>query len=283
MRNWDDLQTILALGRSGTMKGAAVALGVSETTVSRRIQKITDGDGGIIFDRNGQSWKPTALGRGLIAVAERVEGEIIAAETQLEAKTKNIVGALKINSLSFINTHFLSPHVARFQLTHPDVTLTIDASDDVVSLAYRQADIALRLTRPTEGRLIAKKLCTLHMAAFARRTEKPRDWVGLIEGLDWTPEMKVGFNHFKHRPSIRLDGFDGILNVVEATGLGGVAPTCIARSRPQLTQLSRTVPRDVWLTYHEDMRNSPRVRAGVDWLDGALGRNSPCMCSYCDI
>jgi DNA-binding transcriptional LysR family regulator len=283
MRNWDDLQTILALGRSGTMKGAAVALGVSETTISRRIQKITNGDGGVIFDRSGQSWKPTSLGRSLIAVAERVEGEIIAAETQLEANTKNIVGALKINSLSFINTHFIAPHVSRFQLLHPEVTLTLDASDDVVSLAYRQADIALRLTRPTEGRLIAKKLCTLHMAAFARRSENPRDWVGLIEGLDWTPEMKVGFNQFKRRPAIRFDGFDGVLNVIEATGLGGVAPTCMARNHPQLTRLSSTVQRDVWLTYHEDMRNSPRVRAGVDWLDSTIGGNSPCMCSYCDI
>lgn len=283
MRNWDDLQTILALGRSGTMKGAAIALGVSETTVSRRIQKITDGDGGVIFDRNGQSWKPTQLGRNLIAVAERVEGEIIAAETQLEAKTKNLVGALKVNSLSFINTHFIAQHVARFQLTHPEVTLTIDASDDIVSLAYRQADIALRLTRPTEGRLVAKKLCTLHMAAYGRRSERPRDWVGLVEGLDWTPEMKVGFNQFKRRPAVRLDGFDGILNVVESTGLGGVAPTCLARNHSQLTRLSNTVPRDVWLTYHEDMRNSLRVRAGVEWLDGALGGGSACMCGYCEV
>ncbi|MGB0411471.1 MAG: LysR family transcriptional regulator [Pikeienuella sp.] len=280
MRNWDDLQTILALGRAGTMKGAAAVLSVSETTISRRIQKITEGDGAALFDRNGHKWTPTSLGAQLIEVAERVEAEIIAAETQVEAQSDRLTGVLKISSLSFINTHFITPHVARFQLKHPGLTIMLDASDDVVSLAYRQADIALRLSRPSEGRLIAKRLCSIPMIAFSRRGESPRDWVGLTENLDWTPEMKTGFAHFGRAPLVRLDSFDGILNAAEATGMGGVAPTCMVHQRRRLQAASAPSKREIWLTYHEDLRGSLRARAGVDWLDEVLGDRN-CLCGEC--
>lgn len=280
MRNWDDLQTILALGRAGTMKGAAAVLSVSETTISRRIQKITEGDGAALFDRNGHRWTPTALGSQLIEVAERVEAEIIAAETQVEAQSDRLTGVLKISSLSFINTHFITPQIARFQITHPGLTVMLDASDDVVSLAYRQADIALRLSRPSEGRLVARRLCAIPMTATARRGETPRDWVGLTENLDWTPEMKAGFAHFGRAPVVRIDSFDGLLNAVEATGLGGVAPLCMMLARRQLQALGAPARRDVWLTYHEDLRGSMRARAGVEWLTEVLGGRD-CLCGEC--
>lgn len=280
MKNWDDLQTILALGRAGTMKGAAAVLSVSETTISRRIQKITEGDGAALFDRNGHRWTPTALGSQLIEVAERVEAEIIAAETQVEAQSDKLTGVLKISSLSFINTHFITPHVARFQLTHPGLTVMLDASDDVVSLAYRQADIALRLSRPSEGRLVSRRLCAIPMSAAARRGETPRDWVGLTENLDWTPEMKVGFAHFGRAPVVRLDSFDGVLNAVEATGLGGVAPLCMTLRRRRLHAVGASVRREIWLTFHEDLRGSVRARAGVNWLTEVLG-DRECLCGEC--
>lgn len=282
MRKWDDLQTILALGRAGTMKGAASVLAVSETTISRRIQRIAEADGAALFDRNGHSWAPTAVGRRLIEVAERVEAEIIAAETQLEAEAAQLSGSLKISGLSFINTHFIAPQVARIQLTHPGLTVVLDASDEVVSLAYRQADIALRLARPSEGRLVARKLCDLPIAPVARRGENPRDWVGLTESLDWTPEMKAGFSHFARAPVVRVDSFDGIMNTIEATGLGGVAPTCLAREHRRLGAVAAPAMREIWLTYHEDMRASTRVRAGVEWLTACFTER-PCLCGHCGL
>lgn len=280
MRNWDDLQTILALGRAGTMKGAAAALSVSETTISRRIQKITEGDGAALFDRNGHRWTPTRLGSELIEVAERVEAEILEAETQMEAQANSLSGVLKISSLSFLNTHFITPHLARFQLNHPGVSIMLDASDEIVSLAYRQADIALRLARPSEGRLVARRLCKIPMTVVTRRGESPRDWVGLGENLDWTPEMKLGFEHFGRPPAIRLDSFDGVLNAVEASGLGGVAPKCLLSQRRRLQGHGTSAYREIWLTYHEDLRGSLRARAGVDWLAEIFG-DRDCLCGEC--
>lgn len=280
MRNWDDLQTILALGRAGTMKGAAASLNVSETTISRRIQKITEGDGAALFDRNGHRWTPTRLGSDLIEVAERVEAQILEAEVQMEAQANNLSGVLKISSLSFLNTHFITPHLARFQLNHPGVAIMLDASDEIVSLAYRQADLALRLARPSEGRLVARQLCKIPMSTIARRGETPRDWVGLTENLDWTPEMKLGFEYFGRPPAIRLDSFDGILNAVEASGLGGVAPTCMISTRRRLLAFGQDAYRDVWLTYHEDLRGSLRTRAGVEWLSDIFG-DRDCLCGEC--
>ena len=151
MKDWDDLQTVLALGRAGTMKGAAQTLGVSETTVSRRIQKIARGDVTLLFTRDGQRWLPSKLCMQLIGFAETVEKQMLEADAIFDQRRSTVTGELRISSISFINTYFMGPRLVEFQREHPGLNISLDASDDRVSLAYREADVALRLARPSEG------------------------------------------------------------------------------------------------------------------------------------
>lgn len=282
MKDWDDLQTVLALGRAGTMKGAAQSLGVSETTVSRRIQKISRGDVAQLFSRDGQRWLPSKLGLQLIELAETIEIQVLEADAVFDARKSGVTGELRISSISFINTYFIGSRMLDFQAQHPDLKISLEASDDRVSLAYREADVALRLARPSEGRLIGKRIARIPMAAVARRNAKPKRWVGLTESLDWTPEMQLGHRHYGLQPSFRIDTFDGILQIIAASDYGGIAPTCmLPRPNADIVTKSAHVDRELWLTYHEDLRNSAKIRSLIDFLSTLFPNANHCLCGSC--
>jgi len=282
MKDWDDLQTVLALGRAGTMKGAALTLGVSETTVSRRIQKISRGDVAQLFSRDGQRWLPSKLGMQLIGFAEAIEKQVIEADAVFDTRRSGVTGELRLSSISFINTYFIGPRMIEFQRDHPDLEISLEASDDRVSLAYREADIALRLARPSEGRLIGKRIARIPVVAAARRGVAPKQWVGLPETLDWTPEMQLGQRHFRQSPLLRIDSFDGILQVLAVSEYGGIAPTCmLERRKTDIVAISQPVDRELWLTYHEDLRNSAKIRALIDWLGVLIPTSNRCLCGGC--
>ncbi len=282
MKDWDDLQTVLALGRAGTMKGAAQALSVSETTVSRRIQKISRGDVAQLFSRDGQRWLPSKLGTQLIGFAESIEKQILEADAVFDTRRSGVSGELRISSISFVNTYFIGPQMLEFQREHPELTISLEASDDRVSLAYREADVALRLARPSEGRLIGKRIARIPIVAAARRGVRPKRWVGLPESLDWTPEMQLGQRHYGVQPSYRIDSFDGILQIIAASDYGGIAPTCmLQRRQSDIVAISPHIDRELWLTYHEDLRNSAKVRALIDWLSALIPNSNRCLCGSC--
>ena len=282
MKNWDDLQTVLALGRAGTMKGAAQSLGVSETTVSRRIQKISRGDIASLFARDGQRWMATKVGMQLIGFAETVEKQILEADAVFDTRRAGVTGELRISSISFINAQFIGPRMIEFQRDHPDLSVSLEASDDRVSLAYREADVALRLARPSEGRLIGKRIAQIPVTAVARRGVKPNKWVGLPETLDWTPEMQLGSRHFGGPPIFRTDSFEGILQILSISDYGGVAPTCLlTRGNTDIVALCPPDHRELWLTYHEDLRNSAKIRALIDWLRALFPSANRCLCGSC--
>ena len=283
MKDWDDLQTVLALGRAGTMKGAAQALGVSETTISRRIQKISRGDVALLFTRDGQRWLPSKLGVQLIGFAETVEKQMFEADAVFDTRRSGLTGELRVSSISFINTYFIGPRMIEFQREHPDLTISLEASDDRVSLAYREADVALRLARPSEGRLIGKRVARIPISAVARRGVKPKRWVGLSESLDWTPEMQLGKRFYSMTPFFRSDSFDGILQILATSDCGGIAPLCVLNSRKtDVVPLGAPIDRELWLTYHEDLRNSAKVRAVIDWLAELIPNANRCLCGSCE-
>ncbi|MEM7268301.1 MAG: LysR family transcriptional regulator [Pseudomonadota bacterium] len=283
MKDWDDLRTVLALGRAGTMKGAALTIGVSETTIARRIKRLSGKDTSMLFGRDGQRWIPTEEGRRLIGIAEEVEKQIIAADGVFAGHNEGLSGELRVSSISFINTYFLGPAMPTLTAENPELKIALEATDERVSLAYREADVAMRLARPTEGRLIGKRVALIPIAAVAPAGVRPRSWVGLQHTLDWTPEMRQGVSTFGAGPDIRIDSFDGILSMMTSMNIGGIAPTCMIRAKGlKLDTLSPPVHRELWVTYHEDLRHSPRIRGFIDWLGGIFPSANRCLCGACN-
>ena len=141
--NWDDLKVLLALSREGSTRKAASTMGVSNTTVMRRLESLEDQIGGKLFDRTPDGYTPTALADQLLPTAKIVEQTLGEAERQVSGKDSELSGRVKLSLPAVPVTH-ISESVAEFAQKYPRIELDISVSDEQVDLARREADRAVR-------------------------------------------------------------------------------------------------------------------------------------------
>ena len=141
--NWDDLKVLLALSREGSTRKAASTMGVSNTTVMRRLESLEEHIGGKLFNRTPDGYTPTALADQLLPTAKTVEQTLVEAERQVSGKDSELSGRVKLSLPAVPVTH-ISESVAEFAQKYPRIELDISVSDEPVDLARREADIAVR-------------------------------------------------------------------------------------------------------------------------------------------
>jgi DNA-binding transcriptional LysR family regulator len=141
--NWDDLKVLLALSREGSTRKAASTMGVSNTTVMRRLESLEEHIGGKLFNRTPDGYTPTALADQLLPTAKTVEQTLVEAERQVSGKDSELSGRVKLSLPAVPVTH-ISESVAEFAQNYPRIELDISVSDEPADLARREADIAVR-------------------------------------------------------------------------------------------------------------------------------------------
>ena len=271
--NWDDLKVLLALSRAGSTRKAAATLGVSNTTVMRRLESLEEGVGGRLFDRTPDGFKATPLGDQLIPIAREVEETLVEAERQVSGKDSDLSGRIKLSLPAVPVTH-VSEAVAEFAFKYPRIELDITVSDHPVDLARREADIAVRgipkhkrppkdivgikLGRISLGYYVHKDLLSEASRGHRELTCIQASGRALTLGDLPTPES-LGL---KSRHLI-----DGISprTVAVKNKLGVAALPCfLAKQYPDLILLPG-VPSahwgHTWLLHHKDLRQSARIRA----------------------
>ncbi|MGO4916183.1 LysR family transcriptional regulator [Pseudogemmobacter sp. W21_MBD1_M6] len=273
MENWDDYRIVMALARFGSMSDAARNIGTNVTTVSRRIQRLSEGTNEQIVTRTKTGWALTGHGAALVELAEEFDSrlaELNAGVLQEDTALRRI----SISTIEFLMHECLIPFLPLFQETCPNVELDIITSDKTVSLAYGEADLSVRLGRPTEGRLIGKQIGEVPIGFFRNEGSTNPDWVGLPRELDWTAEMQAAEAFFGRPPKIRLQTFQAIVSAADITGLGCVAPGFQvpegANLRPLLGAQGEgqcSVTREIWLVFHETRRKDPTLRRVADWIE----------------
>lgn len=222
-------------------------------------------------------WELTAEGRRLYEMAAGFsdELEVFKAATHEDARSTQTI---RVTGLEFLNTTILSRSLETFRSKNPNITLELGATDRNVSLAYGEADIALRLTRPNEGRLMARRIADVKMGVYGAKDTDCTEWIGLPYDLDWTPEMKNGISYFGREPSYRLSSFGAILQAMTQTGLPGIAPDFMVRPFEQFELLqpknSRRV-REVWMLVHETRKNDVGIRNTCEWIEDSFSNLLP--------
>lgn len=271
MDNWDDLRFVVALARYGSMSQAARHLRTNTATVSRRIHRINNSAPTTLFVKGKNDWELTSEGRKVFEMAERFADELNAFEHGTRA-TDTTIRVIRVTALDFLVNDVLCATLPGFLSNHPGLELELSTSDNKVSLAYGEADVALRMTRPTEGRLVAKRVAELRMGVWAKSPDTT-DWIGLPTDLEWTPEMKNGHAVFGKAPVLRLPSFQAILEAIHTTGLAGIAPALMADKREGLQLLqprSNMRIREVWTVFHETRKNDPAIKDTCRWLEESL-------------
>lgn len=287
--SWDDLRIFLAMHRRGSQGGAARLLQVAHTTIGRRIAVLEGALGARLFDRTPAGIALTDMGAALLPRAERVESEILAAERDLRGADARLEGSVRITASDGLVHYIVLPGLAELRRTHPGIAIEVRADTRDLDLSRREADVAIRLSRPKEASLVARKLGTLRFGLYASRAYLERrgiprsvadltdhDFIGFDASLDELPQVRW---LRKTVPTSRAS--KGIRWAVRATTTSAQVVACaesqgiallgtfIAPREPRLVPILprlATPSRETWLVVHQDVRPNARVGAVFDWL-----------------
>jgi DNA-binding transcriptional LysR family regulator len=261
MSNWDDIKFALALAKDKSMSEAAKRLNTNVATVSRRVSRLEQTFGSPAFVKLNNEWVLTEEGEDLVKLASEFDAGMYKIQDRYSSvDTRDI--SVRISAVGYIIENFMSKMTVKLAKEFPNISVTYEASDKRVSLAYGEADIAIRLSRPTEGRLIGKKIGAVSLATFSRSGRVEVDWVGLPKDLDWLPEMQLAFSKFKKEPKIRTATYESIASIAQLGNFNGIAPLQVIQNHRDLIVHEYTgakIDREVWLVYHETRRNDPVI------------------------
>ncbi|MDF3839137.1 LysR family transcriptional regulator [Cupriavidus basilensis] len=276
--DWDDVRYFLALARQRSLSGAARVLHVEHSTVARRVQGLETRLGVRLFDRLPRSWPLTAEGEALLAHAGRMEEEALAfGRAALGAGA--LTGTVRLSVPPVFGSHFLVPRLAALRHQWQGIVLDLTGEARAADLHRGEADLAVRLSRPQEPGLAARKLGDMGYGLYGSHGwigKRPEAWVFLGYGapLREVPQQRWLARLAGERPFALHANDLATLHHGCRAGLGlAVLPHFLARDDPALFAMGEAdaaLQRGIWLAVHPDVRRSPRVRAVADALAMAV-------------
>lgn len=283
MFDWDDVRFFLAVGREGNLARAATTLGLDATTVGRRIGCLERELGARLFDRTARGFTLTAAGRRLLPRAEGMEREALALDLDLAGEDQKLEGRVRLTSTEMIATRFIAPFLARFHERYPGIHLDLWCTNRDVDLGRREADIALRLSRPRQDDIVVKKLLSIELGLYAsedyvERHGMPRS--GALEGhrfvlfADTRPFQRENAWLERHvgqgEVVLRSDSVSSLMSAAQG-GLGiALLPCHVAERTAGLVRTpleGSPEPRVVWQAVHRELQGAARIRAVLEFLD----------------
>lgn len=290
--SWDDVRIFLAVARSGQILGAAKRLGVNHATVARRLTALENDINTKLLTRRTNGCELTHAGEEFLLSAERMEAEMLSIRSSLGDADVSISGSVRIGAPDGFGVSFLAPRLATLTARYPDLKIQLVPVPRSFSLSRREADIAITVDRPDQGRLVAKKLVDYTLCLYASRSylaehPAPRSiddlpqhrLVGYVDDLVISPSLNYAPEITREwRPAFEISSAIGQVEAVKAGAGIGILHTFIAREYPDLVPVlpERRIHRSYWLAYHESVRTLRRITAVSsfisDLVNGETGR-----------
>ncbi|HEX8450506.1 MAG TPA: LysR family transcriptional regulator [Longimicrobium sp.] len=281
LRDWDRLRVVLALHRGGTLSAAARTLGVDHTTIARRVEVFERDLGAPVFERGPDGFSPTPFGEEILSAAERMEGELHGLLRRLDLGAGGLTGLVRLTTTPHLASTLFAPAIGAILRAYPGLQMELVGDSRTLDLSRREADLAVRLSRPEAPGLVARRLGEIAFALYAA-ADDPRPF----DALPCLAYDDVSSNSPLHRylaelvpPErmvLRSNTMAALLEAARA-GLGCAVLSCFAgEADPLLRRVPapRAMPPvPLWLIYHEDLKRSPRVRAAVAFVDEVVARH----------
>lgn len=287
--NWNHLQAFLAVARSGRLTGAATRLSSDHTTVSRRITSLEGALDAKLFERASTGYTLTAEGTKLLPIAEQMEALALGARDLVGGAAAAVSGTVRIGAPEGFGSYFLAPRIARLADTHPELRLQMVAGPNLYSLARRDADVIVTLSRPAEGRLYAQKLTDYRLGLYAARSYldahppiaaigdlKAHRFIGYIGELLHAPEL----DYLRQldpdiAPAIESSNLVAQLRATLAGAGLCVIPDFIARGDPRIAAVlpdAVVLTRSFWMVAHADLKDLARVRTAMRFIAAEVAK-----------
>jgi DNA-binding transcriptional LysR family regulator len=285
--DWSHYRAFLAVLRDGTLSGAARDLGLTQPTLGRQIAELERQLGAALFIRSQRGLTPTDVARDLAPHAEAMAAAAGSMQRAASGGVSDAAGVVRITASEIVGAEVLPPLLAGFRRDNPGVTIELVLSNRVEDLLRGEADIAVRMVRPSQQALVARLIGEVRLGLYAHlnylaHSPAPASMAALASdhaliGFDQeTPflrgmvaRMPITRNDF----ALRTDSDLAHLAAVRA-GFGiGFIQHGIARRDPDLVSIlpgEVSLPMEMWLVLHEDLRASRRLRLMMDYLATGL-------------
>ncbi|MDB6000339.1 MAG: Transcriptional regulator, LysR family [Rhizobacter sp.] len=288
---WELYRSFLGVLTEGSLSGAARALGLAQPTVGRHVDALEQALGLALFTRSQFGFQPTEAALALRPYADTLAATTAALLRTAASQGDGVRGTVRITASDVIGVEVLPPILAGLRERHPDLVIELSLTNRITDLLRREADIAVRMLRPTQEALVARRIGAVELGlhaqrAYLERHGTPASWAELgahtLIGFDQETAFIRGMR--KHLGGLRRESFalrtDSDLAQLAAirAGVGiGICQVGLAR-RDGLVRLlpdRLSLELDTWVTLHEDLRDSPRCKvtfeALVAGLEGYVG------------
>jgi DNA-binding transcriptional LysR family regulator len=284
---WELYRSFLGVLKEGSLSGAARQLGITQPTVGRHIAALETALGVVLFTRSPTGLLPTAVAHTMRAHAETMERTAAALERSACAQGDEVRGVVRVSASEVVGVEVLPPIITRLRQQHPHLKVELVLTNRLIDLLQLEADIAVRMVRPSQEQLLAQRIGLIEVGLHARDDYLHQHGTPQ-EFKDLSGHTVIGYdqeNAFIR--SLAVKGFErstfalssdsdlAQLALIRAgAGIGG----CQVKLAKQDARLHRVLPEafalklDTWVTMHEDLRNSPRCRATFDALVAGLQR-----------
>lgn len=280
--NWDDVRIFLAVARAGQILAASKRLALNHATLSRRLTALEEALGTRLFVRRTNGCELTAEGEGFLASAERMETEMLAAQSRLGRTDTAIAGTVRIGAPDGFGVSFLAPRMGRLIERHPELKIQLVPVPRAFSLSSREADIAITLERPEQGRLVSSKLTDYTLGLYASRAYveahgapddaealKGHRRIGYVEDLIFTPSLNFTGEVMRNwNAGFEISSATGQTEAVRSGAGIGILHNYIARHYTDLVRVmpETSIQRTYWTVFHESARDLARIRIVADFL-----------------
>ena len=287
--NWSTLKDFLAVAEIGSLSGAARRLGVSQPTLTRRMAALEADLQTELFRRSPRGLELTDVGEALLEPARRMEDEAHAAALAVTGRDRALAGLVRITATEGLANEWLTPELASFHREHPRIVLEILVRNTALNVLRREADIAIRLGRPQQAELVARRVADLQLGLFASRGYvavhgQPRalDELAAHQAVAFDEaERYTGAGSWLERSLASAEvvyraNTLGAQRAAIRAGFGIGAQSCFIAARDP--ELVRVLPEievrfEIWLVTHPGLRRSARIRAVYDFLAKRLSES----------
>ena len=280
--NWDDVRMFLAVARTGQILAASRRLGINHATLGRRVTALEEDLRTRLLIRRTNGCELTAEGEVFFRAAERMETEMLAAQASTGRIDTAIAGTVRIGAPDGFGVSFLASRLGQLRKRHPELNLQLVPVPRSFSLSQREADIAITIERPEQGRLISSKLTDYTLGLYASKTYlaesgspervetlKDHARIGYVEDLIFSPSLNFTGEVMRDwDASFEISSAIGQTEAVRSGAGIGILHDYVARQYPELVRVlpQVVIRRSYWTTYHETTRDLVRLRTVVEFL-----------------
>jgi len=288
--DWDNLRVFLGVARARSALEASHALGLNQSTISRRLHRLEGDIGSKLFDRHSHGHRLTSAGHRLLEHVERLESTLTAMESDVFGDNLALTGEIRLGATEGFGSYFLAPHLAHFCTRHPAITVELLPMPRNVNLSKREADASITVDRPTTDSFVTSKLAEYRLLPYATSaylSQHPRiasvadlvdhRWIDYVDDLLFADQQ---FSLCKWLPSARVFlRSTSVIAQMQAvrTGLGvAMLPCFLATPEKDLLPILSDevdITRNFWLVTSAERRELARVKALWDYLRQVLELN----------